>query len=474
MKHRFPRSYFSTPLSGSDSLVKQRIQNLMESPKKRPPTAVIALAVLAIALCGNLVSCQSAQTPQVPDTSQVHSGLSVPADQSQGAPDGSAGEVLLRADVSGGGEFLVTLEDAPEGEQYMSDQVGALCYRAPGGEDIRIIAYLDYGPEHHYWNSVSLEPFTGVLGYDGAVLRYEIGAAWAGIDYYGLVDGQPQLIATCYNTSFQVDLDGDGAPELLSNYHASGFLDVFQRQDDGQVLCWQLNDAARELLGQEEDTWVSLNALDLKDDPDAAVTAEWRDESGNWVSWELEPGALFLAAKAEDPPENGELLERTLPTASGRTLTLRCAVQSLDEYAVGVDRVEVWEGDTLLQAIVVADDLPPEDVSMLRDGRYTETWQADTALLLADLDLDGTEDLGLMGWVTNGANLPYWFWLWDEEAGQFRYCCQLCNPEPDPASGLVACALRDGQEHYTEYYRVTKEGAELVRRVSEDQPDAAG
>ena len=77
------------------------------------------------------------------------------------------------------------------------------------------------------------------------------------------------------------------------------------------------------------------------------------------MSWELEPGALFLAAKAEDPPENGELLERTLPTASGRTLTLRCAVQSLDEYAVGVDRVEVWEGDTLLQTIVVADDLPP-------------------------------------------------------------------------------------------------------------------
>ncbi len=66
-----PKTFFSTPLSGSDSLVKQRIQNLMDGPKKRPPAAVLVLAALAIALCGNLVSCQSANTPSVPDPNLV-------------------------------------------------------------------------------------------------------------------------------------------------------------------------------------------------------------------------------------------------------------------------------------------------------------------------------------------------------------------------------------------------------------------
>lgn len=53
-----PHSPLTTPLSGSTRETEERIRNIFQWKKKRPPMLVLALAALVIALCGSLVSCQ--------------------------------------------------------------------------------------------------------------------------------------------------------------------------------------------------------------------------------------------------------------------------------------------------------------------------------------------------------------------------------------------------------------------------------
>lgn len=62
MTPEFPRSPFTTRLSGSARETEHRIRNIFEWKKKRPPVLVLALSALVIVLCGSLVSCQQGTT----------------------------------------------------------------------------------------------------------------------------------------------------------------------------------------------------------------------------------------------------------------------------------------------------------------------------------------------------------------------------------------------------------------------------
>ena len=57
-----PKTPFSTPLSGSARETEERIRNIFQYKKKRPPALFLALACALALLCGGLVSCQ----PQSP------------------------------------------------------------------------------------------------------------------------------------------------------------------------------------------------------------------------------------------------------------------------------------------------------------------------------------------------------------------------------------------------------------------------
>ena len=61
MNPKLPYTPFSTPLSRSARETKQRLENIMSGPKKRPPVIFIALVSAFCLLSGNLVSCQVAQ-----------------------------------------------------------------------------------------------------------------------------------------------------------------------------------------------------------------------------------------------------------------------------------------------------------------------------------------------------------------------------------------------------------------------------
>ena len=55
---KLPKTFLSTPMSGSAREAERRIQSLYQR-HRRPAIALVVLAALAAALCGALVSCQT-------------------------------------------------------------------------------------------------------------------------------------------------------------------------------------------------------------------------------------------------------------------------------------------------------------------------------------------------------------------------------------------------------------------------------
>ena len=66
----FPRTPFSTPLSGSARETEERIRNIFQYQKKRPPALLLALSCALALTCGGLVSCQSAAGGSASDTGE--------------------------------------------------------------------------------------------------------------------------------------------------------------------------------------------------------------------------------------------------------------------------------------------------------------------------------------------------------------------------------------------------------------------
>lgn len=68
-----PRSPFSTPLSGSARETEDRIRNIFQYKKKRPPLLLFILACALALTCGGLVSCQARETAETPGPSPLPS-----------------------------------------------------------------------------------------------------------------------------------------------------------------------------------------------------------------------------------------------------------------------------------------------------------------------------------------------------------------------------------------------------------------
>ena len=77
-----PKTSFSTPLSGSARETEERIRNIFQYKKKRPPVLFFLLACALALLCGGLVSCES-QSPAVSLSQEEETLLSLLAAEDQ-------------------------------------------------------------------------------------------------------------------------------------------------------------------------------------------------------------------------------------------------------------------------------------------------------------------------------------------------------------------------------------------------------
>jgi len=205
-----------------------------------------------------------------------------------------------------GGRVYVTLQAPDEGAEALGEQVAAVYYETEN-KGMRL-AQLPFGADHPYWDSIALEEFQNVLGHSGVKIGYSSGSAWYNHDYYALFpqsesDEMAALIATAYNSAYEVDLDGDGQKELLSNYHTMGYLDVF-RQEEENIICLPCNAGAGKLLGLPEDNWVVLRYRE-----DGSVSAYWMDSSGKEIEQQVTLSDLLRTAEESlFGRENVELL----------------------------------------------------------------------------------------------------------------------------------------------------------------------
>lgn len=143
------------------------------------------------------------------------------------------------------------------------------------------------------------------------------------------------------------------------------------------------------------------------------------------------------------------------------------------EYFYLIHKIEVFDGEKLIQSGLVKEAVTAEweeNGSGEEENYYTESYSKDGGLSVADMNFDGAGDIALQGWVTTGANIPCYYWLWDEEAQQFTYAFCICNAEIDEAQKQIISHMRDSASCYsTDYYAYDEDGKlQRIRYEYED------
>ena len=283
---RCPYTPFATRLSGSAKEMQLRLWSIFQWKKQRPPRGIIVFIILVVLSCGGLVSCRQ-QAMQEP---------SQDLDQSP----------LPELTLSDGAHIYTKLQEPEVAEEAMDDLVTAVYYQTADGDDL-LLGEFPFGPDHSYWNSVSLKEFQNVLGHDGVVLGYSSGSASYSYDYVAIGSNEAKLIASANNTAYEIDLDLNGQKELITNYGTNHYLDVYQTLD-GEIMCCQFNDLAAASMGLDGTVWVGLFYY-----PDTGlVTAEWTLPNGEHANRTFELEELFVLAESHwrDGSQSKSRIER--------------------------------------------------------------------------------------------------------------------------------------------------------------------
>ncbi|MDD3347501.1 hypothetical protein [Oscillibacter sp.] len=157
------------------------------------------------------------------------------------------------------------------------------------------------------------------------------------------------------------------------------------------------------------------------------------------------------------------------PMADGRTLTCQAiGKKRADADQWGVREIRVYDGEHLLQTLLVQDAIDTDGVSGAVGEGYTDCPLIDELMSAQDMNFDRIPDIALFAWTPAGANIPRYYWLWDESAACFRYGFCLPNAVPDQETEQIVCSTTWSRGFFTEYYAYDPQGAlQLVYTLSE-------
>lgn len=188
------------------------------------------------------------------------------------------------------------------------------------------------------------------------------------------------------------------------------------------------------------------------------------------------PAASSEAPDASSPAEenNGPTESYTLDksfTAGGRELTVRLhgTIDRSDGFdRCGVYKMEVLDGETVLQALLVRDAIDAAcaaaGMENYGDEDRTDYHTIDSGLALEDLNFDGCPDLRLIQAVGT-VNASYLCWLWEPDTSRFSYAFELVGYEltADPETRQIITQARDGWGiYYTDYYQYDSSAGKLL------------
>ena len=181
------------------------------------------------------------------------------------------------------------------------------------------------------------------------------------------------------------------------------------------------------------------------------------------------------ALPEESPGEDHVLLTLEAPLADGRTLTLEAFGRQTDEYSCGVREVRVYDGEELIQTVLSREAIEifwgDSDGGTVSD--YTSCWSPEETMEALDLDFDGNTDFGLFGWPANNT-IPYYYWLWDAETGQYQYAFTLQGAEACPETRELTAEYKSGSagsQWITEVYQPGENGDLFLSRVERSTCD---
>lgn len=243
------------------------------------------------------------------------------------------------------------------------------------------------------------------------------------VNHLGDSDGVPVSV---YRYA-QLDMDNDTIPEVV--------LWLRRGEDPYQlgsiILHYQKGGVYGYPMGYR-----SMNLLNLK-----------RDGAYNWSGGASNNGwgkKDFYRNETINQPEEGQAAKPdvvwyqwgggaylTLHLADGRFLEVRLLTTEPDKSYFPVHRIEVYEGNTLLQTIDTATLPQPEEYAW--DGCFVNRGYTVGEPVVKDLNFDGSQDFGLLAVSGYPHNVPYNYFLWNGEKNCFEYAfTRLSELEPDP------------------------------------------
>lgn len=370
MNDKMPRTPFSTPLSGSAKETEIRIRNIMSGPKKRPPALFLVLVFAVCLFCGNLVSCQMAE---VPDVSRTDNSLPNPPEHQPDMEVKETGQTWEDIDLDGDG---------------LADTVTAAARYNPldeNGSTITITAALGRGETLEYqwteenWLSIESFPAGHLTSPDRDALVLELysptsnyGAATVHI--LELIDGK---LTECYRTEDDLTVSG-----------------AYTTAREGSPLC----DLRIPVL---VDKWHAPEYYTLR----------W-----NGTGWDETADGYFTDAQ-------------TVTVTGGRVLTLalrgRVTGEQFGPHLI-YDQIQVFDGDMMFNPDKLLQTILPEDVP--GDDRFPEQiFLADgsSCVWIQDINFDGAEDFAVLCDSTRNQGC-HWF-RWNEGHGRFEYGFSLAG-----------------------------------------------
>ena len=316
-----PNTPFSTPLSGSARETEERIRNIFQYKKQRPPLLFFALACILALSCGGLVSCQTGEN----------------AASSQMMEEGAVWDALRRsADVSGLDDrdgLAYTMLASVSGEDYT---LAALSVHDFYPRYTLVIGAADtqtgelLGPVFQTSGYGSLPTCTAISQYGGApALLYTANGMHLGLSWgeAGLVSWDGEDLDWAWPVEGDLRDESSHAYASYNAYWedhlallAPGGVDVFTRTDyaviDGDGPQWAVDHSENFYIPEEGDLPI----------PIPYQTRVWvenftRDSRNAWSAGNRSALYHIVSMKAEEPvpgQREGDSLYSLLAFCDGR------------------------------------------------------------------------------------------------------------------------------------------------------------
>ena len=145
--------------------------------------------------------------------------------------------------------------------------------------------------------------------------------------------------------------------------------------------------------------------------------------------------------------------------ADGRNLAVALDMEEIGEEYYQVKQVYVYDGEELLQTII-PEEIPVGDI-VLWEGLFVNKGYEVGEPDVRDLNFDGAEDFGLLSVSSYPKNVPYSYFLWNEEKNQFDYGFSTFGAsalEVNEEARRLIVHSHDTLGEYEDYYGYSEDG----------------